>query len=85
MTYKSVSNAAGINNPRVVGYALHGNKDTESVPCHRVIKSTGEIADGYAFGGKGVQAKLLMSEGVKVSNNKVNLDKYLFSPTSLSI
>lgn len=85
MTYKSVSIAAGVNNPRIVGYALHGNKDTEAVPCHRVIKSTGEIAEGYAFGGKGIQSKLLMSEGVEVTNNKVDLDKYLFSPNNLSI
>ena len=62
-TYGAVSKIIGIN-PRVVGYALHANKDSTNVPCHRVINSKGKISSGYAFGGPGIQRKMLEKEGI---------------------
>lgn len=43
---------------------------------HRVVDSKAKLADEFAFGGIGVQAKLLMDEGVEVIDNSVNLEKY---------
>ena len=37
-------------NPKVVGFALHANKDLK-VPCHRVVNKDGRIALNFAFGG----------------------------------
>lgn len=71
-TYGALAKAS-MTNPRVVGYALHGNKDPKHVPCHRVINAKGEISAGYAFGGPGVQKKMLEEEGVVFKNNKVDL------------
>jgi methylated-DNA-protein-cysteine methyltransferase related protein len=77
-TYGAISKFLGIN-PRVVGFALHANKDPQSVPCHRVINSKGEISLGFAFGGPDAQRKLLIKEGIKFDkNNKVDLEKYGF-------
>ena len=43
MSYKEVAEKAGYPKAwRVVGNVLNKNKSTE-VPCHRVIKSSGEI------------------------------------------
>ena len=67
-----------LTNPRVVGYALHGNKDPEHVPCHRVINSKGEISSGYAFGGPNVQKEMLEKEGVVFNKNKVDLQTFGF-------
>ena len=61
MTYKQVATAAG--NPRVaraVGNILNRNPDPVKVPCHRVIRSDGDIG-GYAFGKK-KKAALLKKE-----------------------
>lgn len=77
-TYGAVAKYIGINNPRVVGYALHANKTPDSVPCHRVVSINGELTKGYAFGGLDVQKKLLIQEGISFKNEKVNLDKYLY-------
>ncbi len=80
-TYGTISKIIGVD-PRVVGYALHANKDSKNVPCHRVINSKGKISSGYAFGGPDIQKKMLMQEGVKFDKeNCVDLKKfdYLFS------
>ena len=65
-SYGLVAAAAG--NPRwarVVGYALHANPCPEEIPCHRVVTKAGAVAPGYAFGGAGVQRRLLEEEGVR--------------------
>ncbi len=63
---------------RVVGYAMAACKDS-SVPCHRVIRSTGELARTFGFMGPNHQRDLLLNEGVEVSiENTVNLEVYLW-------
>jgi methylated-DNA-protein-cysteine methyltransferase-like protein len=75
-TYGAISKNLGID-PRVVGYALHANKNPDKIPCHRIINSKGSISSGYAFGGPDGQKKLLQKEGIKFSKNGgVNLNKY---------
>lgn len=78
-TYGLIAKSVGIRNPRVVGYALHVNKDPDNIPCHRVVNAKGELAGGFAFGGPDIQRKLLENEGIKFYENKVLLSKYLFS------
>ncbi|MCL5970814.1 MAG: MGMT family protein [Patescibacteria group bacterium] len=67
MTYKEVAKKAGTT-PRVVGFALHANKDPPYFKCHRVIKSDGTLAKGYAFGGQKKQRELLEKEGISLSS-----------------
>lgn len=74
MTYKQVSILANVATPRVVGFALHVNRDPKNVPCHRVVFADGRLTPGYAFGGENVQRERLQKEGVKFLNNgKVDL------------
>lgn len=73
MTYKQVSILANVATPRVVGFALHVNKDPKNIPCHRVVFSNGKLTPGYAFGGEDKQRAKLKSEGVVFENNKVDL------------
>lgn len=63
VTYKQLADVAGTH-ARVIGGILHRNPDPERYPCHRVIKSDGSIASGFAFGGPGVQQQLLEVEGI---------------------
>lgn len=71
ITYGGIAKAIGINNPRVVGFALHSNKNPNEIPCHRVVNIKGEVAPGFAFGGRDIQRKLLEAEGVKFENGRV--------------
>lgn len=76
-TYSQVAGLAG--NPkmsRAVGNALHKNPMPGVIPCHRVVDSKGRLAGAFAFGGEKVQEKLLIDEGVEVTDGKVDLGKY---------
>lgn len=76
-TYAQVANMAGNEKmARAVGNALHKNPNPEHIPCFRVVNSKGELAGEFAFGGAGVQEKLLEADGVEVKNGKVDLNKY---------
>ncbi len=76
-TYAQIAKAAGnAKMSRAVGNALHKNPDPDNIPCFRVVNSKGELAGEFAFGGAGVQAKLLEAEGIKVTDNRVDLDMY---------
>ena len=76
-TYGQVAAIAGDKNmARAVGNALHKNPDPETIPCHRVVNSKGEMAGHYVFGGAWKQAEILESEGVKITDNKVDLKTY---------
>ena len=75
-TYGQIARVMGnIKYARAVGNALHKNPYPIIIPCHRVIKSNGEIG-GFA---KGVDIKIeiLNNEKVKVLNYKIKLSKYI--------
>lgn len=73
MSYQAVAEAAGIKSPRWVGRAMHANKDSETIPCHRVVHRDGTLAPAYAFGGKEVQRKKLLDEGVRFIGERVKM------------
>ncbi len=78
-TYGEIARVIGISNPRVVGYALHANKQFIKVPCHRVVAKDGGLAKAFAFGGDDIQKQLLENEGVEFVDNKVNMEKCFYS------
>ena len=57
------------NAHRAVGSAMNKNPFAPTVPCHRVVKSNGELG-GFADD-ISVKIKRLQKEGVRVSNNKI--------------
>ena len=76
-TYKALAEALGSNGARAVGNACSKNPFAPKIPCHRVVKSDGQLG-GYAFG-INKKAKLLEQEGVSVSKNlKVDLKKHFY-------
>lgn len=71
LSYKKVAELAGFPRAwRAVGNILNKNRNPK-VPCHRVIKSNGQIG-GY---NKGInkKASLLKRENVVIRNRKVVL------------
>lgn len=80
-TYAQVAEVAGDRKmARAVGNALHRNPDPEGIPCYRVVNSKGQLAGEFAFGGAGQQAKLLMAEGIEVTDGVVDLSRYQWKP-----
>lgn len=81
LTYKKVAELAGIKNPRIVGFAMHANKDIKLIPCHRVVGITGKLT-GYARGGIKRKKEILEKEGVYfLDDQTVDLAKSLYEPT----
>ena len=69
-TYGELAKAVGLKNgQRVIGRIMNKNPYPVIVPCHRVIKSNGEIG-GYAWGEK-IKTNMLSKEGVKIMNGKI--------------
>ena len=71
-TYRDIAKKIG-SSARAVGTILHSNTDTQKYPCHRVVKSDGSLATGYAFGGQKEQMRKLIEEGVIFKHGKVIL------------
>lgn len=79
LTYKAIAYHLGLKDIRFIGYALHGNPDSNNIPCHRVVKSDGSLAKGFAFGGKSIQKQLLQQENIIFDHEeKINLSKFLW-------
>jgi methylated-DNA-protein-cysteine methyltransferase related protein len=74
-SYGELAKAVGTH-PRMIGRILHHNPDPDQYPCHRVIKSSGQVASGYAFGGPEKQQALLEKEGIIFVNGKADLKKF---------
>ena len=77
-TYREIAHALGTKAYRAVGQAMNRNPNLMKVPCHRVIKTNGEVG-GYA-GGLSRKIELLRQEGVDVSESgRIDLSKFLYS------
>ena len=75
-TYGHIAKRLGINNPKVVGYALHSDTMQDSVPWHRIINSKGTVSK-RATGSEELQKQLLVCEGVKFDvNQRVIMEEY---------
>lgn len=77
-TYGNIARILSIS-PRVVGFALHANKDPYTIPCYRVVNKNGQLAKGHAFGGRDGQRKKLEKEGIGfLDKTHVNLEQHLY-------
>ncbi len=73
----AISSEAVRNRHSMIRGDLKRNSRFFLVPCHRVVKSNGEVG-GFASGIKN-KIKILRSEGIEIKNNRiVNFNKHLF-------
>ena len=75
ITYQELSNVVGLHNgQRLIGKIMKKNPFPVIVPCHRVVRSDGNIG-GYAFG-ETIKKNMLQNEGIKIHANKIiNFEK----------
>ena len=63
LTYKQLAGKIGMpNSYRAVGNALGKNPLAPAIPCHRVVRSDGEIGGYSAPGGTGKKTHMLRRE-----------------------
>ena len=81
VTYKILAHAIGRPRAaRAVANAVGRNKQAPRVPCHRVIRSDGQIGGYSGCGGATAKMRLLKNEGVAVRRSRVeNLQKFLYN------
>lgn len=69
-TYGELAKAVGLKNgQRVIGQIMKKNPYPVIIPCHRVVKSDGQVG-GYAFGDT-IKTSMLKKEGIKIQNGKI--------------
>ena len=69
-TYGELAKAVGLENgQRAIGRIMNKNPFPVIIPCHRVVKSNGDIG-GYAYGEK-IKTNMLSQEGIKIKNGKI--------------
>jgi len=80
MTYGQIAILLGIpHGARRVGQAMYNTPQYLDIPTHRVVNSKGGLAPPYAFGGDGIQRRILEDEGVVFKlNGCVDLKKSIF-------
>ena len=68
-TYKEIAESINSSAYRAVGTAIGKNPFPILVPCHRVIRSDGEVGDFR--GGTSMKIEILENEGIKIDKSKV--------------
>ncbi len=68
-TYGEIARALGTKAYRAVGNALNRNPHAPRVPCHRVVKSNGEVG-GFAPGTR-KKIAMLRTEGIEIKGSKI--------------
>ena len=70
VTYGELARSVGLKNgQRKIGQIMRTNPFPVIIPCHRVVKSDGNIG-GYAFGIE-TKVSMLYKEGIEISNGKI--------------
>ncbi|MCW1949165.1 MAG: MGMT family protein [Candidatus Shapirobacteria bacterium] len=74
ITYKQIGEKLNSKAYQAIGQALKNNSDPENIPCHRVIKSNGEVGGYFGHIDDDLSKKkeeLLRNEGIKIVDGKV--------------
>ncbi len=80
-TYQAIAKALGQPEAsRAVGNALNKNPYAPEVPCHRVIRSDGQVG-GFAHGSVQKTA-ILKEEGIIIHQGKIDLKIFYYEPKS---
>jgi methylated-DNA-[protein]-cysteine S-methyltransferase len=73
-TYKELALQMNSKGYRAIGKIMNKNPYAPIVPCHRVINVDGKLG-GFAFGLE-KKKNLLLSEGIEITNGKIDLKKF---------
>lgn len=80
MTYGGIGKVLGYpRGAKIVGWAMRSVSEGMNLPCHRVVKATGELAPCHVFGDVEVQRAMLAAEGITFrEDGTIDMDKHLW-------
>lgn len=83
-SYGAIARYLGVKSgARMVGWAMNASHTLKDVPAHRVVNRNGLLTGKMHFSDPDQMEKLLLSEGVKVSNDRIeNFEKLFWDPTT---
>ena len=71
ITYKTIAQKLNCKCYQLIGQIMAKNPYYPRVPCHRVVKSNGEVGGFNASPENSKKIELLEKEGVKIKNKKI--------------
>lgn len=79
-TYGGIGRMLGYRRgAKVVGWAMRSAPEGLKLPCHRVVKVTGELCPGYVFGDSEIQRAMLETEGITFrADGTIDMGKHLW-------
>lgn len=79
-TYGGIGKMLGYSRgAKVVGWAMRSAPEDLNLPCHRVVKATGELSPGYVFGDSEIQRAMLSAEGITFrANGTIDMERHLW-------
>jgi len=82
-TYGQLAEMAGSPGAaRAVGMCMKQNPNAPYTPCHRVVAANGKLTGYSADGGLRKKKQMLINEGVKFTEDRVNLYLSQWKPES---
>jgi methylated-DNA-protein-cysteine methyltransferase-like protein len=80
-TYGAIAEFCGAkSSSRMVGYILSNNAENNSLPFHRVVNRNGELTGKFHFLTPVLMKELLVSEGIKFDEDRVDMKEHFWSP-----
>lgn len=79
-TYGGIAGMIGSpRGARIVGWAMRSAPKGLKLPCHRVVKTTGELCPSYVFGDSEIQRAMLEAEGVTFrKDGTIDMERHLW-------
>lgn len=80
MTYGQIAKKLGYpRGARVVGWAMRSAPEGLKLPCHRVVKATGELAPCHVFGDIEIQRVILEAEGITFrEDGTIDMERHMW-------
>ena len=64
---------------RTVGWAMRSAPEDMKLPCHRVVKATGELSPSHVFGDPEIQRSMLEAEGITFrADGTIDMERHLW-------
>jgi len=79
-TYGGIGKMLGYpRGAKVVGWAMRSAPEGLNLPCHRVVKATGELSPSYVFGDSEIQRAMLAAEGITFrEDGTIDMERHLW-------
>ena len=82
-TYGAIAEVLGMKrSSRMVGQALNAVPKDLEVPAQRVINRMGALSGAHHFGGYDIMRGLLVKEGVRFKDERVDMESHFWDPAS---